>query len=83
MVIIAFNILTRHLELILTTYQGNGHECVQVFVFPVFIFYFYYFIFYFFKNSEGKEIERDEKIRFNVKDNNENKIVHYSIQFLR
>lgn len=38
MVIIAFNILTRHLELILSTNQGNGHEYVQVYVFPVFFF---------------------------------------------
>ena len=36
MVIIAFNILTCHLELILSTNQGNGHEYVQVYVFPVF-----------------------------------------------
>ena len=36
MVIIAFNILTRHPELILSTNQGNGHEYVQVYVFPVF-----------------------------------------------
>ena len=43
MVIIAFNILTRHLELILTTYQGNGHECVQVYVFPVFFLIFIIF----------------------------------------
>ena len=47
MVIIAFNILTRHLELILTTYQGNGHECVQVYVFPVFfLFLLFYFLFF-------------------------------------
>ena len=38
MVKIAFNILTRHLELILSTNQGNGHEYVQVYVFPVFFF---------------------------------------------
>ena len=36
MVIIAFNILTSHLELILTTNQGNSHEYLQVYVFPVF-----------------------------------------------
>ena len=85
MVIIAFNILTSHLELILTTYQGNGHEYVQVYVFPVFLFIFFYnyYYFYFFNVSEGKEIKRDEKLRYNVKDNNENRILHYSIQFLR
>ena len=50
MVIIAFNILTRHLELILSTNQGNGHEYVQVYVFPVFfiIIIIYYYCFYFF-----------------------------------
>ena len=47
MVIIAFNILTRHLELILTTYQGNGHECVQVYVFPVFFLIFIIFFLFF------------------------------------
>lgn len=85
MVIIAFNILTRHLELILSTNQGNGHEYVQVYVFPVFFFYLFYFYYcvYFFNVSEGKEIKRDEKFRYNVKDNNENRILHYSIQFLR
>ena len=44
MVKIAFNILTRHLELILSTNQGNGHEYVQVYVFPVFFFYFILFL---------------------------------------
>ena len=84
MVIIAFNILTRHLELILSTNQGNGHEYVQVYVFPVFFFLFYfYYCVYFFNVSEGKEIKRDEKFRYNVKDNNENRILHYSIRFLR
>ena len=39
MVKIAFNILTRHLELILSTNQGNGHEYVQVYVFPVFFLF--------------------------------------------
>ena len=84
MVIIAFHILTFHLELILTTNQGNGHEYVQVYVSPVFLiyFYYYYYYFYFFNVSEGKEIKRDEKFRYNVKDNNENRILHYSIQFL-
>ena len=39
MVIIAFNILKRHLELILSTNQGNVHEYVQVHVcFPCFFF---------------------------------------------
>ena len=84
MVIIAFNILTCHLELILTTNQGNGHEYVQVYVLPVFFFlYYYYYYYYYFNISEGKEIQRDEKFRCNVKDNNENRILHYSIQFLR
>lgn len=84
MVIIAFNILSCHLELILTTNQGNGHEYVQVYVFPVFFFNFFnFYYFYFFTVSEGKEIKRDEKFRYNVKDNNENRILHFSIQFLR
>ena len=86
MVIIAFNILTRHREFILSRNQGNGHEYVQVYVFPVFYFfilYCYCYYFSFFNVSEGKEIKRDEKFRYNVKDNNENKILHYSIQFLR
>lgn len=49
MVIVAFNILTRHLELILSTNQGNGHEYVQVYVFPVFfIIIICYYCFYFF-----------------------------------
>ena len=82
MVIIAFNILTCHLELILTTNQGYGLEYVQVYVFPVFFFLYYYY-YYFFNISEGKEIRRDEKFRCNVKDNNENRILHYSMQFLR
>lgn len=83
MVIVAFNILTRHLELILSTNQGNGHEYVQVYVFPVFfIIIIYYYCFYFFNVSEGKEIKKDEKLRYNVKDN-ENRILHYFIQFLR
>ena len=82
MVIIAFNILTSHLELILSTNQGNGHEYVQVYVFPVFILFYFYYCFYFFNVLEGKEIKRDEKLRYNVKDNNENRILHYSIQFL-
>ena len=85
MVIIAFNILTRHLDLILSTNQGNGHEYVQVYVFPVFflLLLFIIIVFIFFNVSEGKEIKRDEKFRYNVKDNNENRILHYSIQFLR
>ena len=63
MVIIAFNILTRHLELILSTNQGNGHEYVQVYVFPVFLFFFYfYYCVYFFNVSEGREIKRDENL---------------------
>lgn len=80
MVIIAFNILTRHLELILSTNQGtvtNMYKCMFFL-----LFYFYYCV-YFFNVSEGKEIKRDEKFRYNVKDNNENRILHYSIQFLR
>lgn len=44
MVKIAFNILTRPLELILSTNQGNGHEYVQVYVFPVFFFLFILFL---------------------------------------
>ena len=85
MVIVAFNILTRHLELILSTNQGNGHEYVQVYVFPVLLLLLLLFIiifFIFFNVSEGKEIKKDEKLRYNVKDN-ENRILHYFIQFLR
>ena len=63
MVIIAFNILTRHLELILSTNQGNGHEYVQVYVFPVFLFFLnFYYCVYFFNVSEGREIKRDENL---------------------
>ena len=40
-------------------------------------------VFIFFNVSEGKEIKKDEKLRYNVKDNNENRILHYFIQFLR
>ena len=54
MVIIAFNILTRHLELILSTNQGNGHEYVQV-CFPCFLFYFIFIIvFIFLMSQKGK-----------------------------
>lgn len=59
MVIIAFNILTRHLELILSTNQGNGHEYVQVYVFPVLLLLlFIIIVFIFFNVSEGKEIKK-------------------------
>ena len=60
MVIIAFNILTRHLDLILSTNQGNGHEYVQVYVFPVFflLLLFIIIVFIFFNVSEGKEIKK-------------------------
>ena len=55
MVKIAFNILTRHLELILSTNQGNGHEYVQVYVFPVFFIYFIFIIvFIFLMSQKGK-----------------------------
>ena len=62
MVIIAFNILTRHLELILSTNQGNGHEYVQVYVFPVFFFIYFYYCVYFFNVSEGKEIKEKKNL---------------------
>lgn len=48
-----------------------------------FLLFYFYYCFYFFNVSEGKDIKRDEKLRYNVKDNNENRILHYSIQFLR
>ena len=56
MVIIAFNILTRHLELILSTNQGNGHEYVQVYVFPVFYYYYYLLLLFLFflMSQKGK-----------------------------
>ena len=56
MVIIAFNILTRHLELILSTNQGNGHEYVQVYVFPVFFYYYYLLLLFLFflMSQKGK-----------------------------
>ena len=56
MVKIAFNILTRHLELILSTNQGNGHEYVQVYVFPVFFYYYYLLLLFLFflMSQKGK-----------------------------
>lgn len=45
MVIIAFNSLMCHLELILTTDQGNCHEYVQIYGFPVtFLYFFFVFV---------------------------------------
>ena len=57
------------------------YKCMSSQVFLIIIYYCYYF--YFFTVSERKEIKRDENFRYNVKDNNENRILHYSIQFLR
>ena len=54
MVIIAFNILKRHLELILSTNQGNGHEYVQVYVFPVFFNFIFIIVFIFLISHKGK-----------------------------
>ena len=58
------------------------YKCMFSLFFFFILFYFYYCV-YFLNVSEGKEIKRDEKFTYNVKDNNENRILHYSIQFLR
>lgn len=65
MVIIAFNSLMCHLELILTTDQGNCHEYVQIYGFPVTFLYF--FCICFIMSQKGNR----QKIRYNAKDNNE------------